>query len=143
MKLRNLAWCMLLALSASASADDKTPYTHQQVLDFIKAAGWEVCDSAANTPPASVTGATAKHLVQVGKPCDAATKAKPNVVFAFEFDNTAHRDAAVGHFEAAYHEAIIEEGSAWPIGDRFAIFASGPAHQLVHDSLDAQLAKMK
>ena len=143
MKLRKFAWCTLLALAAPALADDKTPYTQQQVLDFIKAAGWEICDSARNDPPANVTGATAKHLVQVGKPCDDASKAKPNVLFAFEFDNSANRDKAVGMFEATYHAAIIEEGSAWPIGERFAIFASGPAHQLVHDSLDAQLAKMK
>ena len=61
----------------------------------------------------------------------------------FEFDTTAHRDDATERFRAAYGPAIIESGSAWPIGERFAIFASGPSHAIVREALDAEVQRRK
>lgn len=141
MKLRTLAFAVLSSYAAAATASPAA--THQEVVDFVTAAGWEVCDSVANDPPKNLAGAKGKHLVQVGKPCASADKAHPTVLFVIEFDNAANRDAAIGHFVAAYNDAIIEMGDAWPIGERFAIFASGPAHAAVRDSLAAEVAKRK
>ncbi|HET7842527.1 MAG TPA: hypothetical protein VFL14_00130 [Xanthomonadales bacterium] len=141
MKLRMLALALVAACATAASAEPAA--THQEVTDFVKAAGWEVCDSVANAPPTNVPGAKGKHLVQVGKPCASADKAHPTVLFVLEFDTAANRDAAVAQFSATYHSAIIEMGDAWPIGERFAVFASGPAHDAVKDSLAAEVAKRK
>ena len=141
MKLRTLAFATLASFAAAAAANPAA--THQEVTDFVKAAGWEVCDSVANDPPANLKGAKGKHLVQVAKSCASADKAHPTVLFVVEFDSAANRDEAVGHFIAAYKDAIIEQGDAWPIGERFAVFASGPANAAVHDSLAAEVAKRK
>ena len=131
-----LAWTGIVASAATATA-------HKDVIAFIKSAGYQVCQSVANDPPATVVGARGKHLVEVARDCASTTAPKTTVLFVFEFDTAAHRDDATERFTAAYGPAIIESGSAWPIGERFAIFASGPSHATVREALDAEVQRRK
>ena len=120
----------LLALALAAPlALAQTPRSHEEVTAFVKAAGFEVCESVPNDPPdrAKSRGAIGKHLIEVAKDCAKRDPKNANVIFAFEFDTVKNRDMAVAQFVEMFEASFVDFGNAWAIGDRAAIFVSGPA----------------
>ena len=142
MKLHTPGTWLVLALAwAGAAAGAGKAASHDDVIAFIKSAGFQVCQSVPNDPPKTVVGATGKHLLEVARDCAAPKPEKSTVLFTFEYDTPKNRDDAVEHFRAAYGPAILESGSAWPIGERFAIFAAGPSHAEVQAALEAEVKR--
>ena len=96
MKLRNTGTWLVLALAwAGTAASAEKAASHDDVIAFIKSAGFQVCQSVPNDPPATVTGATGKHLLEVARDCAAPKPEKSTVLFTFEFDTSKNRDDAV------------------------------------------------
>ena len=99
------------------------------VANSPKAPAVQVCESVPNDPPdrAKSRGAIGKHLIEVAKDCAKRDPKNANVIFAFEFDTAKNRDMAVAQFVEMYEASFVDFGNAWSIGDRAAIFVSGPA----------------
>ena len=92
---------------------------------------------------ASAQGVIGKHLVEVAEDCARRDAGNPDVIFAFEFDTTAHRDAALEGFSRANAASFMDYASTWPIGERGAVFVAGPARDAVGTRLQDAYAKRK
>mgnify|MGYP003462506126 FL=1 len=128
-----------------ASAQALPARTHAEIIDFVVSAGLAVCESVPNAPDAraSAQGVIGKHLVEVAEDCARRDAGNPDVIFAFEFDTTAHRDAALEGVSRANAASFMDYASTWPIGERGAVFVAGPARDAVGTRLQDAYAKRK
>ncbi len=141
--MRNpIAVLALTVLAPVVLAQSSMPRTHTEIIQFVVSSGLSVCDSVADEPPelARAQGAIGKHLIEVALDCDKVDSKNPTVLFAFEFDTQAHRDAAVAG-SPQWLDATFVDGSAWSIGERGAAFAPGSAPKQVRKLLQAEYAR--
>lgn len=135
-----LCTALLAALVPLAAAQTAPRRTHADVVDFVVSAGLSVCESGQSSPTdaAKARGALTRHELEVADDCEAANRKDPTVIFAFEFDTAANRDAAVADFVKAYQTEFVDWGTAWAIGERGAIFVAGPARAAFSEKLRAE-----
>ena len=144
--MRTLVCTALLAgLVPLAAAQTAPKRTHIEVVNFVVSSGLSVCESSEGAPTeeAKARGAIAKHELEVANDCESANHKDPTVVFAFEFDTGANRDAAVADFVKQYQAEYIDWGTAGTLGERGAIFVAGPARADVSEKLRAQFARQQ